>query len=520
MVNPPKTSRTRQAENLLEVLRHSGVLNVERPRQVYCNRDINLGDIGLIGFDMDYTLALYDQDAIEKLSVEKTLERLVEERGYPEAVLDIEIPTDFAIRGLVIDTHRGNIFKLDSHRHVGKVYHGFQEVTGDDLYEYRVNSMRMTTARYALVDTLFALPDASLYAALVDYFETVQPEKKHDWQRLYRDIRYCIDLAHRDDSIKNEIIDDTDQYLERTVDLALTLHKFRSAGKKLFVLTNSYAPFTDHILSYLLDDLLPEYPRWQNYFDIVVTGAQKPDFFTERNPFLQVDTDGTILGKEFSQFDRSKIYQGGNLVDFERISGFRGNRVLFVGDHIYGDIVRSKKSSAWRTVMIVQEMERELSQSAALREENSRLESLELEIQRVNEEIAFDQGLTYKVDALLNGEDEVEVAKGDDEPDEELPDFDPEQLRNARREIQKNHDHLRKRRRDLLDEILSLEKKLEAQFNPYWGLLFKQGNKNSIFGEQVEVYACLYTSRVENFAHYSPLHYFRAPRQPMPHERY
>ncbi len=512
MVDPSKSSRSRQAENLLEVLRRSGVLNVERPRQVYCNRDINLGDVGLIGFDMDYTLARYDQNAIEQLSVDKTLERLVDERGYPKDILNLDIPADFAIRGLVLDTHRGNIFKLDSHRHVGKVFHGFKEVTGDDLYEYRVNSMRMTTPRYALIDTLFALPEAALYAALVDYFETTEPNRQHDWQRLYRDIRYCIDLAHRDDSIKNEIIANTEHYLDRHVDLALTLHKFRSAGKKLFVLTNSYASFTDHILSYLLNDVLPEYPHWKNYFDIVVTGAKKPEFFTERQPFKIVDADENVLGEEFSEFDGDTIYQGGNLVDFERISGYRGNRVLFVGDHIYGDIVRSKKSSAWRTVMIVQEMERELTQAGELREENSRLELLELEIQRVNEEIAFDQGLAYQVDALLNG--------GESGDSEKLDEFDAEQLVTARDEIEQNRKRLRRRRRDLIDEILSLEKKFEAQFNPYWGLLFKQGNKNSIFGDQVEAYACLYTSRVENFVHYSPLHYFRAPRQPMPHERF
>ncbi len=511
MTNPPKTSNSQQAENLLEMLRRSGVINVERPRQVYCNRDINLADIALVGFDMDYTLALYDQGAVERLSVEKTLERLVGERGYPEEIVDLQVPEDFAIRGLVLDTHRGNIIKLDSHRHVGKVYHGFKEVNGDGLQEYRINSMRMTTPRYALIDTIFALPEASLYATLVDYFETAQPDREHDWQRLYRDIRYCIDLAHRDASIKDELINNTDKYLNRSVDLALTLHKFRSAGKKLFVLTNSFAPFTDHVMSYLLDDLLPEYPRWQNYFDIVVTGAQKPGFFTERTPFVEVDKEGRVLGEEFSQFDSSKIYQGGNLVDFERMSGYRGNRVLFVGDHIYGDIVRSKKSSAWRTVMIVQEMEQELAQAQELREENSRLELLEQELQRINEEISFDQGLAYKVDALLSGG----VAQG-----AELADLDDEQLRTVRDEIQKSRDRLRRRRRDLLQDILSLEKRFESQFNPYWGLLFKHCNKNSIFGEQVEVYACLYTSRVENFVHYSPLHYFRAPRQPMPHERY
>ena len=55
--------------------------------------------------------------------------------------------------------------------------------------------------------------------------------------------------------------------------------------------------------------------------------------------------------------------------------------------------------------------------------------------------------------------------------------------------------------------------------NRYWGLLFKEGNENSRFGEQVEGYADLYTSRVSNFLAYSPMQYFRSPRAAMPHER-
>jgi hypothetical protein len=50
-------------------------------------------------------------------------------------------------------------------------------------------------------------------------------------------------------------------------------------------------------------------------------------------------------------------------------------------------------------------------------------------------------------------------------------------------------------------------------------LLFKEGNENSRFGEQVEQYACIYTSRVSNFLNYSPVQYFRSPRDLMPHER-
>ena len=40
----------------------------------------------------------------------------------------------------------------------------------------------------------------------------------------------------------------------------------------------------------------------------------------------------------------------------------------------------------------------------------------------------------------------------------------------------------------------------------------------SRFGEQVEDYACVYTGRVSNFLAYSPLRYFRSPRDHMPHE--
>ena len=35
-------------------------------------------------------------------------------------------------------------------------------------------------------------------------------------------------------------------------------------------------------------------------------------------------------------------------------------QVLYVGDHIYGDILRSKKTLGWRTMLVVPELETEL----------------------------------------------------------------------------------------------------------------------------------------------------------------
>ena len=70
-----------------------------------------------------------------------------------------------------------------------------------------------------------------------------------------------------------------------------------------------------------------------------------------------------------------------------------------------------------------------------------------------------------------------------------------------------------------LAETTALEERFERGANPYWVMVFKEGHENSRFGEQVEDYADLYTSRVSNFLYYSPMQVFRSPRATMPHER-
>ena len=76
--------------------------------------------------------------------------------------------------------------------------------------------------------------------------------------------------------------------------------------------------------------------------------------------------------------ERWKVYQGGNLAGFERMTGFSGEKVLYVGDHIYGDILKSRKASLWRTCMVVQELEDEIRYTEGRREEISRLSEVEL----------------------------------------------------------------------------------------------------------------------------------------------
>jgi len=224
---------------------------------------------------------------------------------------------------------------------------------------YQTNAkIRLSLPRFAWIDTLFSLPEACLYAEIIEAQEALG--EKVAYHKLYDDTRESIDEVHRDGSLKTELKKDLSRFIQPDKELAPALHKLRSGGKKLFVLTNSLWDYTDAVMGFMLDGRLPEYPSWRNYFDFTVVGAQKPAFFAEHRAFVELNPDGTVRQPKVEEIERGAIYEGGNLFDFERLTGFSGDRVLYVGDHIYGDIIRNRKASQWRTCFVVQELEREI----------------------------------------------------------------------------------------------------------------------------------------------------------------
>ena len=56
-------------------------------------------------------------------------------------------------------------------------------------------------------------------------------------------------------------------------------------------------------------------------------------------------------------------------------------------------------------------------------------------------------------------------------------------------------------------------------FHPRWGRVFKAGHQNSRWAQQVQEYACLYTSHVTNLVQFAPDTSFRALSDLMPHDR-
>ena len=52
--------------------------------------------------------------------------------------------------------------------------------------------------------------------------------------------------------------------------------------------------------------------------------------------------------------------RAGNCDQFSELIGSRGKDVLYIGDHIFGDILKSKKKRGWRTFIVVPELMHEL----------------------------------------------------------------------------------------------------------------------------------------------------------------
>ena len=61
-----------------------------------------------------------------------------------------------------------------------------------------------------------------------------------DYVKLFDDIREHIDTVHRDGTLKALVMADLPRYLVKDPELGAALHKLRSGGKKLFLLTNSH----------------------------------------------------------------------------------------------------------------------------------------------------------------------------------------------------------------------------------------------------------------------------------------
>ncbi|MEM8963741.1 MAG: HAD-IG family 5'-nucleotidase [Acidobacteriota bacterium] len=469
--------------------------SIAEPRRVFTNRNLHLDSIRHVGFDLDWTLAEYDHAPMDQLAFELTLERLVTGFGYPKRIYDAELRPKFIRRGLILDTEQGTILKMNRHRFVGRAFFGRHQL--DDLERarlYRREPVRPSTKRYYFVDTLFELPELNVYSELVEMTRRSPKLEIESYAGLFRDVRAAIDSVHGDDTLKSRVLAELDRFLPRDPEVVTALERLRLGGRQIILITNSEPYYTDALCRHLFDD-----DQWRRHFDLVIASARKPGFFRNDGPFVELDDDLQPQG-EVDVPAWGGFYTGGSRTGLMQLLDCLGEQVLYVGDHIYGDVVSTKLASTWRTALVIRELGDELGVLVADAPHLRRMAVLRAELDDLGRRLQESRDVLRLYRELA--------------ADGSLGDASQAAIRHADSHVT----DLATEYRILRQHLRQQQQRLSDRLNPYWGSVFKQGGNKSLFGSQVDHFACVYTSKVANFAYYGTDHEFRVVRDPMMHE--
>lgn len=208
--------------------------------------------------------------------------------------------------------------------------------------------------------------------------------------------------------------EDPGAYIIPDPGMVTMLKQYRESGRKTFLVTNSLWEYTDVVMNFLVGNTQgPRNQEWVNLFDVVVVGSRKPAFLEDRSAYMMRvnPADGSLwnvdgVEKPAEQFlaegkvrafggalagcwcswvfdagvhvhdspigsdhsfppsstpNNTQVFQGGNwkyLLEMLELTS--GDNVMYVGDHMYSDILRSKRSLGWRTCLVIPELKEEV----------------------------------------------------------------------------------------------------------------------------------------------------------------
>uniref|UniRef100_A0A8C9SV58 Cytosolic purine 5'-nucleotidase n=1 Tax=Scleropages formosus TaxID=113540 RepID=A0A8C9SV58_SCLFO len=432
--------------------------------RVFVNRSLAMEKIKCFGFDMDYTLAVYKSPEYESLGFDLTVERLVS-IGYPQELLNFVYDPAFPTRGLVFDTMYGNLLKVDAYGNILVCVHGFNFLRG-----WPSEVLFQASHHRALLLLHFALSVRPLSCEKGfkdgDLFMS--------YKSMFQDVRDAVDWVHFKGTLKEKTVENLEKYVVKDGKLPLLLSRMSEVGK-VFLATNSDYKYTDKIMTYLFDCQngpkgCASHRPWQSYFDLILVDARKPLFFGEGTVLRQVDTTtGRLkIGTYTGPLQHGIVYSGGSSDIVCDLLGAKGKDILYIGDHIFGDILKSKKRQGWRTFLVIPELAQELH---VWTDKSSIFEELQ------------------SLDIFL-----AELYKHLDSSSNERPDISAIQRR-----IKKvTHD---------MDMCYGM-----------MGSLFRSGSRQTLFASQVMRYADLYAASFINLLYYPFSYLFRAAHVLMPHE--
>ena len=453
---------------------------------------------------MDLTLVKYNTVAFGKLTHKVVLNRLVKDFNYPKKILKIPFEFNRGIRGLIVDKKNGNILKIGQYSDISISYHGLKAIDfQQQKAQYKTTYIDPRKDNFRTVDTSFSMAYVGLYAHLI---ERKDKYNLPSYKQIEQDLYNAIKNSHQDTSLKDPVKKNIKKYIIQTPEIIGALKNFIFHGKKLILITNtSTYSYTNALLQYTIDPFLEKGQVWQDLFTFTIIHAQKPDFFYKKRAFKFKIEPKTQQKLKVPKLLTPGIYSGGSEAVLSRVLSASAREILYIGDHIYGDVLKLKKSCGWRTGLVVEELDQEIQNYKKAKKYEKNIELLMkkkqvLEEKRnslINKHVSKKySGASIKMGIATHNGVLKKVSKGNARNREEYMD-----------QIKK------------IDKVLSQNiRKKRNVFNPYWGEVMKSGLNASYFAAQIESYACVYMSCLTHFLKLNPSVYLRPNKRSMAHE--
>ena len=335
-------------------------------------------DVDVIGFDIDFTLLLYNKKNMVNLIYNSLCKYLINHKNYPEKIkyeYNKEFVDSFSCKNIVIDYKRGNALKLRKDKSIIKCYHGRKELNNDEINAIYDNasfplfskSLLYTEDFYINIDS-FQPPNLSLFLVCVDLYDKGELKVIKKYEDIITHLSDGMTFNYGIKSFEDfstfgyyfpEIYNHPELYLYK-YNCEDLLDKLRKKGKKIFFATNSNYSYSHYILGKTMGD------NYHNYFDLCFYKSCKPGFFQDpkksnskcfffhdKKELSCTDLDDETYKK---LLNGEKILTGGShvLVEnyFKKMLNKKNIKCIYVGDNIIGDCEVPSKLLGWESVFI------------------------------------------------------------------------------------------------------------------------------------------------------------------------
>uniref|UniRef100_A0A8D0DQP1 5'-nucleotidase domain-containing protein 1 n=1 Tax=Salvator merianae TaxID=96440 RepID=A0A8D0DQP1_SALMN len=381
----------------------------------------SLADCEVIGFDLDHTLCRYNLVETARLIYESFAQYIVKERGYDKDLLDVSPESwDFCFKGLVLDMEEGNFLKLAAdgtvlsklipvhvdqlplqsqrekigqsgnlgllqrkhcntslglfqvgHLLHNRASHGTKQMTSEEILEKygrkewkhfnTMSGMVSRSAKYYAYDNYFDLPGALVCARIVDSVSKHSPRQKYDF---WKDMVAAIQHNYKTSAFKDncgmyfpEVKRNPEKYIQCCPEsVKKWLRRLKDSGKILLLITSSHSDYCRLLCEHTLGN------DFADLFDIVITNALKPGFFSQppsQRPFRTLEHDEEQ--ESLPVLDKPGWYSQGNSIQLyellKKMTGKLEPKVVYFGDSMHSDIFSAHHYNNWETVLILEELQ-------------------------------------------------------------------------------------------------------------------------------------------------------------------